>query len=204
MTRVLWALDDASREAVLGVCLSVDLLRRIADAEAVRADAMSDYALHMAVVVACAEDNALSRAVQALLVQDHAATVARFARDAHDDVQLLALWKHEAGSGHCAAALWACMTHAHCNARVREHVLQDLRMVQYRALAGARGDMERARSLAVENSVLVHSLARIQQRYTDWQRQRDAERRQMQGELARLRRALEQGRGMPGGAAAAA
>ena len=42
VTRCLWDLDDASREAVLGVCLSVDLLRQIADSTAGRAHAVTE------------------------------------------------------------------------------------------------------------------------------------------------------------------
>ncbi len=200
--RSLWELDDASREAVLGVCLSVDLLRQIADSVAGRAHAVTDYTLHMAVVIACAEANPLSEAVQHLLAHTHAPMVRRFAREARNREELLALWKLTAGSGHCAAALWACMTHGACDNPMREDLLRDLRMVQYRALACASTDMARARSLAAENNVLVHSLARIQQRYSDWQLQREAERRQLQGEVAQLRQALARGRGASGAASA--
>jgi hypothetical protein len=109
--RKLWEVSPAYLCPLVGTCLSMPALRRLARRVGLEgASHMSDYELHHAAVRLAAERNAFSRLAHKDLDARFAAALERFAQ-ADDEAALAALWKRALENGELAGALWALMTH---------------------------------------------------------------------------------------------
>ncbi len=76
--RKLWELPHAFHCALIGTCLPVPEMRRLAPHSGYDVSKMTDYSLHTVVVGYCEERSALSEAIQRFLDKRHAQAVARF------------------------------------------------------------------------------------------------------------------------------
>jgi hypothetical protein len=170
----------------VGVCVPIEVLRKLVN-KAVGGDTIADdYDLHVGVVAECAVRNRISEAVQNELERRFAPVLRRFASVKTPEA-LAGVWAEAVESGDVAAAFWATVTHARCNAALREAVCREVHMIQHQAGAAVRADLKRVQSLIDENAVLSRELGRVQTRSTQWQSERIAEHERLTSQLMRTR-----------------
>lgn len=188
--RRLWDLAPTAFCPVVGVCLPLALLRRVAEKTLGAAVPADDYELHLAAVQECKTRTPLAERLQRELDERFAAALGAAARC--KSVPALAQWWRERLDDGAAvpAAFWAVLTHGRCDAVLEERVLRDVHMLQHQAGAAERVDRARFAELAREHGVLVRELAAAQQRSTQALAQRAASIEQLSAELVRLRAAL--------------
>lgn len=91
--RKLWDVPHKYHCPIIGSCLTVDELRRIADRTAQRPDTpLSEFDIHVSFVAAAAEKNPLSLATHKTLEKKFTPSVRRYAK-ARDADALLTLWR---------------------------------------------------------------------------------------------------------------
>ncbi len=151
--RRLWELDAATHCPVLGVCLPLGLLRRLV-AKALPAHANEDdYRLHCIEVSACKARAPLSEALHKALEQRFAPAVRQAAALRSSDA-LCAWWRQLRADERMPGALWATLTHAHCDTVLENQVLADVHMLQHQLGAAQRVDLARFEALQAEATVL--------------------------------------------------
>jgi len=139
----LWDLPHKYHCPVIGTCLDVAELRRIATKARMRQDRpLTDYDVHLSFVAAADTKNPLSIATHKALERKYAATVARFAK-ARDTAGLVARWREALACGGVPGALWAVATHARADAQVLALAYADVHMLSHQIGAGQRADLVR-------------------------------------------------------------
>lgn len=158
--RKLWEVGAGYHCAVIGACLSIAELRRLARHAGVEEwNSASDYELHHAAVRLTCERNALSTLIQKELERRFALAVRRFAQ-ARTDEEIRALWREALARGEVAGALWAIMTHPMASERTLCTAGEELHMLSHQAGASNRADLQRLAELERENKTLREQLQR--------------------------------------------
>lgn len=187
--RRLWELDDLAHCPVLGVCLPLGVLRRLADKAAGEQLQTDDYTLHCSAVAVCKQRSPLAEAVQRELDRRFAGALRQAA--AARSPEALERWWNEALRGQdIAGPMWATLTHARCTPALARQVHGTVHMLQHQAGMASRVDGQRLVALLDENAVLTRELADAQQRS---QRQAAHQARRIerqQADLLRLRAEL--------------
>jgi hypothetical protein len=151
--RRLWDLDSATHCPVLGVCLPIELLRRLVAKVLPTHASDDDYRLHCIAVSECKRRAALSEAL-------HKALEARFVPAVRQatplrSVQALAeAWRGRRHDERMPGALWATLTHPRCDTVLESQVLADVHMLQHQLGAAQRVDLARFEALQGENAAL--------------------------------------------------
>lgn len=178
----LWELPANTHCPVIGVCLPLNLLRKLVN-KGVRGEALADdYEIHVGAVAECATRNRLSNLLQDALDLRFAQVLRRF-KDAHNADDLLVMWRQATQQGDVAGAFWAALTHARSDFRVQDTVLREMHMIQHQAGAGSRIDHARYLALQEENIALAADLAHHQQRHVRALADKAGELEQLQGQL---------------------
>lgn len=188
--RRLWELGTHAHCPVVGVCLPLDTVRKLAQRQLRLQGDEDDYTLHCALVTAAARRAPLAETLQRELEQRHRLAVQQAARCKTGDALQL-WWRAQAAAGQMAGPLWATLTHAACSEALEMQVLAQVHMLQHQVGAAQRVDWQRHQELRVEHQALMRAYADAQQRSTRWlqerQRERDAwERERLQAEAARV------------------
>lgn len=180
--RRLWELSPRAHCPVLGVCLSLAVLRRLAGKAFGGEVLADDYELHSGAVQDCLHRSPLAEALQRELDRRHAPALRRVAVLKSTDA-LRAWWKDEQHGDDLAGALWATLTHARCDEAFEEQVLHDIHLRQHQL--GERQGEERRRlaQLQQANAELAAELARQQERSTRAVAEQARKIEQLQGEL---------------------
>jgi len=183
--RRLWDLDKHAHCPVVGLCLPIDAMRRLADKVLGGQALADDYELHCGVVSECRQRNRLSEAVQKALDQRFALELRRTA--ALKSTEALAeAWARALDDGTSVAGMfWAVVTHPRCSPLLEEQVLGQVHMLQHQAGMARRDTAERLDAVMAENRVLARALAQAQQRCTE--QAEAASRRLAQQEAALVR-----------------
>lgn len=140
--RRLWEIWHKYHCPIIGTCLEVDDLRRLARKAGARLvkDAQTDFALHVSFVAAADEKNVLSIAVQKELERRYASSVKRFAK-VKSAAGLVELWQQALAEGAVPGAFWALMTHGLADVEIRTRAFEDLHMLSHQVGAGLRADL---------------------------------------------------------------
>jgi hypothetical protein len=158
MRRKLWEISSAYLCPLIGTCLPVPVLRRLARRASIHAAAsMSDYELHHAAVHLAAARNDFSRLAQKELDARFSAALGRFSQ-AGEGCALADSWKSAVESGDVAGALWALMTHPLASASLLQLASQDVHMLSHQVGASSRADLRRLAELEQENLELRRRL----------------------------------------------
>jgi len=129
--RKLWQVPEHLHCLVMGTCLSIDQVRRLATRAGFENDALSDYDIHHACVHAAKDrHHSLSIALQRACEARHARYVRRFARE-RDRQALRALWAAHRDDGDIAGPLWALVTHASRDEELILEVFGEVHMLQH-------------------------------------------------------------------------
>lgn len=146
----LWEVRGDYLCSVIGTCLTLGELRRIARKGDLCGDEVSDYDLHGLMVGLCKERSETSRAVHKLLERKHAGAVRR-ARAAKTTEALREHWKQALEIGLAAGAYWAVVTHPLITPTLFVEAFGDIHMLSHLQGASRRTDLrqlEQARASA--------------------------------------------------------
>lgn len=183
--RRLWELDGHALCPVVGLCLPVAVLRRLA-AKAGGETPADDYDLHCQAVNSCKQRSRIAEAVQRQLDQHHALAL-RAAAAYKTEAELLAWWEGERCGPHMAGALWALLTHARCTAVLERKVLGHVHMQQHELGQGQRALADRTQQVQAENVRLLREKAAIAARADEAAREQARQRQAWQAETVHLR-----------------
>jgi len=184
--RRLWEMPSACHCPLVGVCLPVDVLRRLL-AKALGGEVQADdHSVHVGAVAECGQRNRLSEQLQRELDRRCALALKRFAAAKHADA-VAALWREAVEAGDIADALWATLSHARCDDALQQAVLREVHMIQHQAGAARRADSKRSERLASDNLRLGQELERTQQRLQQLQAERQADNEHLGAQLVRAR-----------------
>lgn len=182
----LWELPPACHCALVGVCLPLDVLRRLAGKALGGKVLADDHSLHAGAVGEARSRNRLSKLLQQELDQRYARLVHAF-QPVKSPEDLTQRWLLAVEEGDMAGAFWAALTHRHSNSAVQERLCRDMHMLQHQAGAQVRDNREKQRALLEENAVLTRELGRAQQRCTRLLAEKAADNQRLQEEVAQLR-----------------
>jgi hypothetical protein len=141
--RKLWDIPHKYHCPIIGTCLTVEELRRIADRTANRPDkTLSEFDIHVSFVAAATDRNAISCATYKALEKKYAGSIRRYAQ-ARDAEALIALWGDSLASGDAPGGLWALMTHPYADQPVLTRAYEEIHMLSHQIGAGQRADLKR-------------------------------------------------------------
>ncbi|QKO22539.1 DUF2325 domain-containing protein [Rhodoferax sp. BAB1] len=189
--RRLWELDGHAYCPVIGVCLPLPLLRRLAEKTLGKLGPYSDYEVHCTVVTECRRRSPLSETLHKEL-ENRYALVLRAAQQLKSTEALGAWWTDCRASADWAGALWAALTHPRCDAELEQRILGEVHMLQHQVGMVTRADLTRLETLHDENAILARELAHAQQRSLQQASLHSARLEQQQAETLRLRAELVQ------------
>jgi hypothetical protein len=137
----IWEVRGASLCSIVGTCLSLGELRRIAKKSAVVADPwrLSDYDIHGTVTARMSTDNAASRAVTKHLDAKFEGAI-RKARGLESAEDFIAYWEASVDAGLAPGAYWAIVTHPKLPLEVESRVYGEIHMMSHMSGASNRGD----------------------------------------------------------------
>ena len=184
--RRLWALNPRAHCPIVGVCLPMAALRRLACKVLGGEVQAADYELHCFVGNDCRQRTRMAEAVQRELDRRFLLPL-RHAAAAKSTAALADWWQQQAAAKDLPGALWATLTHPRCTPELELQVLGQVHMLQHQVGMATRVELARFEALIDENAVLARALANAQRRSTgqasEQARQNDA----LQAELLRLR-----------------
>ena len=161
--RRLWELDGHAYCPVVGVCLPLPQLRRLAEKALGRLQQHNDYEVHCIAVTECRHRSPLSEAVQKEL-EGRYALVLKAAQQLKSTEALGRWWDDCRASADWAGALWAALTHPRCDTVLEHRILGEVHMLQHQVGMACRADLTRLDTLHDENALLSRELANAQER----------------------------------------
>lgn len=171
--RKLWELPQRWHCPIVGTCLSVAEMRKLAARAGFDEREMNDYSLHVAVVGSCDSRTEIAELVQRHFEKRHAAAIERFAR-AKDEAAVLALWQGALAAGNdIPGALWAAWSHANLGDAGGTEIYGDIHMLSHQDGAAVRADLRRLEQLKQENHHLRNEAAAFKMGLAVVQREKD-------------------------------
>lgn len=169
----IWELSTRWHCPLLGTCLPVAEMRKLAARAQFDEREMSDYTLHTVMVGSCDSRSEITDLIQRYFEKRHAAAVQRFSR-AKDADAVLALWREALQSGNeIAGALWAAWSHADLDAETGAEIYGDIHMLSHQDGAAVRADLRRLEQLKQENHSLRNDAAAYKMGLSIAQREKD-------------------------------
>lgn len=149
----LWELEEKHHCPVIGTCLSLDELKKVARRGGFAGKGFDPYRLHVEAVSLSCSRNATAEAMHKLLERKYNLDVARFNR-VDRDAEVLSLWKQSLEQGEVAGPMWAALTHKAAGRATRNAVYGDVHMLSHQVGAGQAADLRRLEWLQREHAVL--------------------------------------------------
>ncbi len=184
--RRLWNLPHRCHCPVIGVCLPIDVLKRIVTKAVGKEVLVEDYVVHTSVVSECRLRGHLTEMLQAELERRFSKTINKF-KAAKTIEELALLWKQVFESGDVAGALWAGLTHPRCDEHMDELIYSNIHMYQHYAVEMLQADSTNLELLFKENAVLTKELGKVQERSTRMLADRNSEIKRLNAQLMQLR-----------------
>jgi hypothetical protein len=138
----LWELEDKHHCPVVGTCLNLDELKKVARKGGFAGNDFDEYRLHIEAVSISCSRNSVSEAMHKMLDRKYALVIRRFDM-AKTENEVLAMWKQHLEQGEVAAALWAAQTHRAATRESRQAVYADVHMLSHQIGAGQAADLRR-------------------------------------------------------------
>jgi len=176
----LWQIPIRYHCSLLGVCLDLEEMRRLAARLGLPASSeVADFEVHHNIVYQAGFADRAGRRLNRFLENKYAAWVRRF-RSCRDEAAVRAAWQRSREAGDLAGAYWALLTHPCASSALRAEAHAYVHMFSHRAAAEMRQMQARAQRLQAR-------LADAQERL---RRERAAREREA-GRRERARRAAE-------------
>ncbi|MDK9703272.1 MAG: DUF2325 domain-containing protein [Sulfuritalea sp.] len=152
--RKLWELPAQRHCPLIGTCLPVAEMRKLATRAGYDVREMSDYSLHATVVSRCDARNELAELIQRWLDKRHAAAIRRIERE-REPAAVMFAWREALVAGDdIAGALWATWTHSCIDEADAKEIYGDIHMLSHQVGASARADLRRLEQLKRDNAML--------------------------------------------------
>ena len=172
--RRLWELSPSAACPVLGVCLPLDVQRRLMSKCGIDAQDRSEYEVHQIAVTECRRRSALAEHVERWLDERFGGVVRRL-KAVQDEGELTQRWRQARQGPGWPATMWAVLTHPSCRLPLENEVLGDVHMMQHQVGMVTRVEQQRWEALQHK---LEHSQAEAKHWQARWQEaQREAQRR---------------------------
>lgn len=169
----LWELPAQRHCSLIGTCLPVAEMRKLAARAGYDAKDMSDYSLHAVVTGYCAQRREPAELVQRWLDKRYAAAIQRFER-AKDAAGVLFAWREAlAQGGDIAGALWAAWTHPLLDEADGREIFGDIHMLSHQIGASARADLVQLEHLRRENANLREEAQTLRREFGVGQREHE-------------------------------
>ncbi|WP_456406630.1 DUF2325 domain-containing protein [Thiolapillus sp.] len=143
----LWELEDRFHCSIVGTCLSLEELQKLARKLRVPQRIVNnDYRLHSAFVGLIGEHSSESRLINKRLDRKYRATIRQF-NAATDSTQLRKLWRDALHKGDIAGAFWALVTHPQSDESLLFDIYGKVHMLSHLSGASIRVDMQQLNRL---------------------------------------------------------
>jgi len=180
--RKLWELEEKHHCPVVGTCLGLEELKKIARKAGFAGREVEPYRLHVEAVSVSIKRNAAAEAMHKLLDRKFSLFVARFDQ-AKCDAEVRALWDQHLDRGEVAGALWAAITHKAASVETRNAIYGDVHMLSHQVGAGQAADVRRLAYLERENAELRREERREAERHTRELAEKATRTRWLEGEI---------------------
>lgn len=135
--RRLWELSPMVHCPVVGVCLTTKEVRSLMSRGS-DVSAMREFELHVAIIRSCATRNDVSRLIDKTLSRRFAAQLRDYQHLDSSDT-LLERWARDlAGCERIGGAMWAALTHPHCDDAAENRIYGDIHLHQHQQAARDR------------------------------------------------------------------
>lgn len=135
----IWELDAHAHCPVVGVCLPIPQLHKLAERLYGPRTWQDEYELHCMVVTDCKQRGSVAEAVQKELDRRYQLAIQQASRLKTTE-QLIAWWRHLGAGPQLAEAFWATLTHPRCTPDLAHRVLGQVHMLQHQVGAATRVD----------------------------------------------------------------
>ncbi|GAB1394459.1 hypothetical protein MASR1M60_26230 [Rhodocyclaceae bacterium] len=180
----LWEIPHRSHCPLVGTCLPVAEMRKIAARVGFNEREMSDYTLHTTFVGSCDTRTEVAEQIQRYFDKHYAVTVQRFNR-MRSEAAVLDLWQEALDAGNnIAGALWAAWSHADMSEEGSKILYGDLHMLSHQTGAEVRADLRKLEQLKQENHQLRNEVAAFKMGMAVAQREKDKAIADLQRRLA--------------------
>lgn len=149
----LWELEEKHHCPVIGTCLTLEELKKIACKGGFTGKGFEPYRLHVEAVSISCSRNESSHAMHKLLESKYSLDLARFNR-LRSDAEVRSLWQSHLERGEVAGPMWAVLTHKAASKETRNAVYADVHMLSHQLGAGQAADVRRLESLQQEHAML--------------------------------------------------
>lgn len=153
--RKFWELEEKHHCPVVGTCLTIDELKKIARKEGFFGRNFDDYRLHVEAVSASCTRNSASEAMHKMLERKFERWIKLFDQ-ARTDAAVRALWQQHLARGDVAGPMWAALTHKAASEDTRNQVYGEVHMLSHQIGAGLAADARRLGYLETEVNRLGH------------------------------------------------
>lgn len=188
--RKLWELEEKYHCPVVGTCLSLEELKKIARQAGFAGREVEPYRLHVEAVSISIKRNESAQAMHKLMERKFRLFIARF-EQAKSDAEVRALWRQHLDRGEVAGALWAAITHKAASVETRNIVYGDLHMLSHQVGAGQAADLRRLAYLERENAELKQAARRNDERNRRELAEKSARIGNLEQEAAQARRRID-------------
>lgn len=176
----LWELEAKHHCPVIGTCLNLEELKKVARKGGFAGQQFDAYRLHLEAVSLSCSRNASSEAMHKLLERKFSLDVARFNR-LKDDAEVLSLWKWHLEKGEVAGPMWAALSHKAASKETRNTVYADVHMLSHQVGAGQAADIRQLEILRREHQVLRAAHAALKASETETAYAHQAQARELRG-----------------------
>ena len=160
----LWEIEGSFHCSIVGTCLSMRDLKKIATKARIRfPDDFTDYLIHGAFVKSAGTDSIVSRLMNKFLDKKHKnAIIACKKLDKLDDLR--DHWRSALKSGAVPGTFWAIMSHQAVTSELTSEMFGDVHMLSHLVGAANRADLQQLETLQDENERLDAQVVQERQR----------------------------------------
>ena len=142
----LWELNEKYHCPVIGTCLPISELAKIAHRFYSLVDLRDEFAMHAEAVGYASSRNGVSEAIQKYLERKYRTQLICFDQ-AKSDADVLTAWREHFANGEVAGALWATITHKAVSATTQQKVFTDVHMLSHQIGSGQAATTRRIAKL---------------------------------------------------------
>lgn len=174
----LWELPIELHCSIIGVCFSIEALRRLVVKHYKSPCIVGNYEVHSVVVQACSSRTPLIELVQRELDRNFLKQIKQFLV-AKSDGAVAQLWRSaisgEDETTSLAGALWASVTHPRADKAVMTQIGHDIHMIQHRVGTDARRDTQALTQAKLLNTERLAALEAARAKLVEVQKQQAQE-----------------------------
>lgn len=134
----LWELKAKYHCPVIGTCLPINELGKIARRFFCLVAPRDEFAMHAEAVGYTSNRNNVSEAIQKYLERKYRTQIICFDQ-AKNDPEVLAAWQEHFANGDVAGALWAAITHKAAGVETQQRIFADVHMLSHQIGSGQAG-----------------------------------------------------------------